>query len=188
MRDEHEPFERLVMSLIDLFQRLGTPRAMEAGKHLFRAGERDESVYFVRQGFLKAYYLTDDGRELVKSLLGPGATIGSMSATGERDVATYALVARTPCELLAIPCERLFAEARNDHAVAVQLLDFLSALARRKERREYELLCLSAPERHREALEAVATFGDAFSQADIAAYIGITPQALSRIKKRHGDA
>lgn len=172
------------MALDDLLSQIGEPREESAGTYLFRQGDADDRIYFLLSGFMKAYYVSAEGREHIKSLLSPGAFIGSMAAFGEDGMCTFNLKTQTDCTLRTLRYADLIEAAQKDHALAMELVQFLAGFARKKERREYELLCLSAAERHKRVLEDIAAFSDVFSQADIAAYIGITPQALSRIKKR----
>lgn len=54
----------------------------------------------------------------------------------------------------------------------------------KKERREYELLCLSAEDRYRALMENTPQLADMVTQNEIALYLGVTPVGLSRIKKR----
>ncbi|MBM2575483.1 Crp/Fnr family transcriptional regulator [Jannaschia sp. Os4] len=163
---------------------LGRDRAVAAGAHLFRQGDPSGEVHLIREGHLKAYYLDPEGRERVKSLLAPGDLIGSMAALTEGVGCTFSLVAVSEARVRSIPFADLTAAAERDHAAALAMIGFLAGYARRKERREFELLCLSAEARQARALEQAAAFEGAFPQSDIAAWIGITPQAFSRIKKR----
>ena len=68
--------------------------------------------------------------------------------------------------------------------VAQFVIDGLLELAMKKERREYEFLCLSAEDRYRLIREREPTMLGRVTQNDIARYLGITPVALSRIKSR----
>lgn len=172
------------MALSEFLEDHAVVRRLEAGAHLFRQGDADACLYGIRAGYMKAYYVNADGREHIKSLLVPGSFIGSVASFSDEGTCTFNLVAQTDCTLSVIPYRVLRSVAEENHAFALELVDFLVAYAHKKERREYELLCLSATERYDAAIEKAASLGDPFSQADIAGYIGITPQALSRLKKR----
>ncbi|MBL4788193.1 MAG: hypothetical protein JKY60_03815, partial [Kordiimonadaceae bacterium] len=74
--------------------------------------------------------------------------------------------------------------AADNKLIADRMTDLLLSLAMKKERREYELLCLSAEQRYRLLLERQPDLVSKIKQQDIALYLGITPVALSRIKKR----
>jgi len=171
------PFQQLVMEN-------GQPKAVKAGDHLFRQGDEDTNVYFVKSGILKAYYIRMDGKEHLKSFQPEGSIIGSMVALIDREAATFNLMALEDGEVIALPYAKLETAAQADLGLANTLIDFLSAYGKRKERREYELLSLSPERRYAIALKTMPQVVDRVSQADLAAYIGVTPQALSRIKRR----
>lgn len=172
----------------EILSKKGTEALVRQGSHVFHQGDRDPRLYVVRSGHLKAYYNGADGKEHVKSLIGPGATIGSMSAMDDTGTCSFGLVALSDVSLASLPFDLLAREAQGDIGVANEVIAFLVTFARRKERREHDLLCLSAEERYRQFLADGPTISTAVSQADIAAYIGVTPQALSRIKRRIGSA
>lgn len=176
------------MSLMAMLDQEGRSQTVKAGTHIFRQGDADDCVYAIRQGYLKAYYVSTEGKEHIKSLLKAGDLIGSTAAFEPGGACTFNLVAQTDCVLRVVPYSQLRAAAHRDHALALDLNDFLLAFARKKERREYELLCLPAADRYALIADGAAEqdpgFGAVFSQADMASYIGITPQALSRIKRR----
>jgi CRP-like cAMP-binding protein len=73
------------------------------GQHIFRQGDRDPSLYVVKSGLLKAYYLTESGKEQVKSFLFPGEFIGSLAAAYAGDPCSFSLVSLQKSEAMAIP-------------------------------------------------------------------------------------
>lgn len=162
----------------------GRVRQVPKGEHVFFQGDRDARLHFVRAGHLKAYYTGIDGREQVKSLVGPGASIGSLAAMEPGGSCTFSLVAIRDATIISLPFDLLVRQAETDIGFANEVIAFLIAFARRKEKREHDLLCLTAEERYRGFLAGNPADAAAVPQADIAAHIGITPQALSRIKRR----
>ncbi len=162
----------------------GRELALRAGDRLFAQGDRDSNVYFVKTGLLKAYYIRADGKEHIKSFLPEGSIIGSMVALVDGDACTFSLQAVEDGVAVALPFATLEDAARTDIDLANALISFLSLYGKRKERREYELLSLSPETRFAILLESMPDIADRVSQADMAAYIGVTPQALSRIKRR----
>lgn len=168
----------------ELLAQHGVSARYPHGSHVFHQGDSDRRLFFVQEGHLKAYYTRIDGREQVKSLVGPGATIGSMASMEENGACSFGLVAISDVALLSLTFDLLIREAQSDIGIANEVIRFLILFARRKERREHDLLCLTAEERYRQFLAENPSDAATVSQADIAAYIGVTPQALSRIKRR----
>ena len=157
---------------------------LEAGDHAFMQGDSDSNIYFVQSGLLKAYYIREDGKEHIKSFLAEGSIIGSMVSLVDGDPCTFNLIASEPTTTIALPYRVLADTAQNDIGLANALVDFLGTYGKRKEQREYQLLSLSAEDRFALLVETMPDIAERVSQADLAAYIGITPQALSRIKRR----
>lgn len=159
-------------------------RAVARGGHIFRQGDTDGSLYFVETGFLKAYYVTEAGGEQIKSFIGPGKVIGSLTAAHAGEPTTFSLVCLEDSMLRQFSFHHLRETAIQEPALADLATGLLLDLAMKKERREYEFLCLSAEERYRRLMDRTPDLAEKVTQQDIALYLGITPVALSRIKKR----
>ena len=162
----------------------GKPLISKKGDELIRQGESDTSLYVVVQGLLKAYYLTSDGKELIKSFIQPGEIIGSLTACYLGEKSTFSLVCLEDSKLLKIPFESLKSIENIQPELSGEIIQSLVGLALKKERREYEFLCLSAPERYDLLKQRSPDLVEHLTQNDIARYLGITPVALSRIKGR----
>ncbi|MCE2573652.1 Crp/Fnr family transcriptional regulator [Motilimonas eburnea] len=155
---------------------------LDAGAHLFRQGELEDALYWVNQGLFKAYYLQPDGKELVKSFIAEQNMITNLSAVVGRQACTFSLVALEPAELAKVRFDTLFEHTLNDLELSRFMLDALIQLAQKKERREYEFLCLDATTRYLQLKAERPDLLRRVTQNDIARYLGITPVALSRIK------
>ena len=162
----------------------GTPLSRETGQHVFRQGDQNASLYFVKTGLLKAYYLSADGKEDIKSFILPGDHIGSLMANHAGKSCSFSLVCLKQCELMALPFRTLYQSVRTDPDISAAIVDLLLSFAMKKEVREYELLCLSAEDRYRRLLETTPEILKLVTQNEIARYLGVTPVGLSRIKKR----
>ena len=162
----------------------GVALSKAQGEHLFRQGDADRSLYFVKTGLLKAYYLSTEGKENIKSFLLPGDNIGSLMAAYANQKCSFSLISLRDSELIKIDFKTIYEAGQNNLEIATAAVDFLLAFAMKKERREYELLCLSAEERYQLLLENMPAIVDLVTQNEIALYLGVTPVGLSRIKKR----
>lgn len=172
--------------MIHILQTIAQPFAIKKGEYVFSRGEYQGALFFIEKGLLKAFYQTHQGDEWVKSFLVEGDMIGSLQAIVNQGKASFSLLCLEDCQLLKIPADQFWqlVNANPDYLKAANQL--LLQLAMKKERREYELLCLSAEERYQAFCKRDAHLLHRLSQQEIAKYIGITPVALSRIRKRLG--
>lgn len=167
-------------------QSIAQVRQVKEGEYLFQQGDPNDSLFFIKQGLLKAFYNTHDGNEWVKSFLSEGDMIGSLQSIVGRGAASFSLLCLEDCDLLQIAGAN-FLSRISEHPQFFQAVNqMLLQLAMKKERREYELLCLSAEERYQVFCEREGHLLGRLPQQEIAKYIGITPVALSRIRKRLG--
>jgi CRP-like cAMP-binding protein len=164
----------------------GQRLTLETGHHVFRQGDKNRSIYVLSEGILKAYYISDDGKETIKSFILPGDMIGSLSSAYRKEACTFNLVALEPGVVVEIEFDRLYNSSQEDLQLATAIVDYLLIFGIKKERREREFLTESAEARYQMLLEDSPGLFDKVKQKDIARYLGITPVALSRIRGRSG--
>ena len=172
------------MNFTDFVAANGRHIKRKTGEHLFRQGDAVSSLYLVSKGLLKAYYLSGDGKENIKSFILQDDVIGSLASCHGGKSCTFSLICLEPCELIQFSFDELSAAIRSDAELSAATVDFLLGFGMKKEMREFELLCLSAEERYLRLLQSTPALFDRVTQNEIARYLGVTPVGLSRIKKR----
>lgn len=170
--------------MIEKLKQLGTARFFHKGSFLFRQGDRAGNLFIIQQGLVKAYYETRDGKEFIKSFIQEGEFIGSMQAIVANNPNPFTVISIEDCRALEIPKTVLLDLVTREPKATETLNSLLLKLAMKKEMREYELLCLSAEERYLLFCHRESALLKRLSQNDVARYLGITPVALSRIRKR----
>lgn len=172
------------MTFDEFVRQAGEPLRVEKNAYLFMQGDRHEFVYVVTEGLLKAFYVSEGGKETIKSFLLPGDFIGSMTAVLEQDSCSFGLRSLRDSAVIRIPFARLREATVESGEIAAKVIEMLLAISMKKEQREYELLSLSAEERYLALCQRTPKIIEQVTQNDVARYLGITPVALSRIKKR----
>ena len=172
------------MNISEFIALYGTRETYRKGQHIFRQGDDDHCLYVIESGLLKAYYLNEEGNEQVKSFLTTNSIIGSLLSCYSKLQCSFNLLCLEPASVIKIPFDLLHQLSQQDLTLAVELQQYLLMLAMKKEKREYELLCLPAEQRYQQLLNDMPELFSKVTQKDIAHYLGITNVALSRIKKR----
>jgi CRP-like cAMP-binding protein len=154
------------------------------GASLFWTGDRHPFIYFVCMGLIKLVYDTPDGNEWVKAFCAEESFFASASALSAEGRTSFSAV-----------CVEATVVERLDFSVIRRLADIHIGWQRacsnafqlygvRKEKRERELLTLSAEERYRLFVKEHPALWGRIPQKDLARYLGVTPVGLSRIKSR----
>lgn len=162
-------------------------RSFAVGDYVIEQGQIDRNIYLPQSGLIKLSYLRAEGSELTKGFIEPGGIFASLISTLTGQPSRFSAVCLTPVELEAMPV-RLFRELGEENpAMLTYSSQMFRNLALRNEEREYDLLCLSAEERYEKFVAQSPEIVRQITQAEIAAFLGITPVALSRIRGRRAS-
>lgn len=172
------------MDFLELMQDRGKVVDKRRGEHVFAQGEIDTSIYFIKSGLLKAYYTDEEGKEFVKSFFMDNDVIGSLSSAYKGNHCSFSLVCLENSTLSKIQFSDIYEYSKTDQCFANSLIELLLNFSMKKEKREFEFLCLSAENRYRQLEKESPDIIEKVTQNDLARYLGVTPVGLSRIKKR----
>lgn len=159
------------------------PLTLSPSACLWHAGDRPDLLVMVEQGLLRAKVVLADGREYIKEFYWEGDEFLDFHHLLSGEPARYSVEALEPCRLLLFNLADLRTlscwPAWYQHLLAVQL--------RIKEEKELLLLTESPQARYQHFLRSFPALEARVPDHQIAAYLGITPISLSRIRKRLKD-
>ena len=171
------------MNFKQLVKQYGTHQCYEMKSFVFSQGEENQYIYLVVEGALKAYYNSEEGREHIKTFLFAGDSIASSQALCG-GLCSFSLLCLKDTKLLKLSYGEVREAAAGNLETANSIIELLMSFAMKKERREFELLCLNAEQRYLNLLAQSPDISAHITQNNIARYLGITPVALSRIKNK----
>lgn len=169
------------LRLLAEHERLWRPVTSPRGVELMAQGAAASSIFVLERGLVKLAYGTPDGGERIKSFIADRGIFGP--GLGE-DEARFSAVTLEPSSTVALPATWLAARIAESEALQKARAGFEAWVRARKEAREQSLLCDSAETRYRDFLRREPRLAARLQQADIARFIGVTPIAFSRIKRR----
>jgi CRP-like cAMP-binding protein len=158
------------------------------GDYLFRSDTAQPYVFCIVSGLVKMFYDTQDGDEWIKAFAHEYMFFASIQALQAGGCASFSVQALEPTRVIRIEYAALERLAAAHIAWQKLLTNGFKLYGARKEQRERELLMLTAEQRYKIFFQSNPQLGQRLLQKDIAAYIRITPVALSRIRKRNGEA
>jgi len=168
-------------------------RPIARGEHLFRSGDRFQSIYAVRSGSLKTYATSEDGQEQIMGFQLPGELVGlDAIADSVHPLSAKALETTSVCE---IPFTDLASLSSQLPSLQHQLLRLMSQEIRDDEQNMVVLGQKSAEERLAAFLVSLSgrfrrrgfsanQFNLSMSRGDIGNYLGLALETVSRLFTR----
>ena len=186
--------ERLVESILNKVKFSGEeleqlksffiPKKIRKRQYILNAGDTCQYITFVEKGLLRSFTADDDGQEYVVQFAIEGWWITDMGSFVSGEAALYNIEALEDSEVLNLArpamdeminlhpgMERYFRLLMQNNIVALQ-------------RRAVAYMSLSAEEKYLKLMEVYPGIMNRAPQQQIASYLGITPETLSRIRKQ----
>lgn len=154
------------------------------GKALYRVGSSEGGIHFLRSGLVRYFYLTEAGTERNHGFAGEGNLVGCFPVLVGVPACPFCVEALEPTETVHIPAEAVRAFSERHSCWAQLWIRVLEHVALRKAAREEAFLLQSAQERYRRFVAEYPQLAARIPQYHVASYLGITPVALSRIRRR----
>lgn len=168
-------------------------RPLHKGDHLYREADDFKSVYAVRSGAVKAYRVTDDGREQVTGFYFPGEVLG-MDGINKNTHACSAKALETSavCEIPFTSLEKLSVQLPNLQRHFFQLMSkeitedqqLITLLSKNTAEERIAALILSISSRNARRKLSSSQFRLPMSRIDIGNYLGLTVETVSRVFSR----
>lgn len=170
-----------------------TRRRIKTGEHLYRAGDDFNTLYAVRSGFFRTNMTLEDGREQITGFFMAGEMIGLDGIHGGAH--TCDVVALEDSDVCVIPYARMQRVSQEMPAVQHQFHRMMG----REITRDYGLMLLLGSMRAEERLAtfllnlstryaargySATEFNLRMSREDIASYLGLTIETVSRVLSR----
>jgi len=162
----------------------------QPGQHIFRAGDRSNSLFAVRSGALKTYCTTEDGDEQVLGFTLPGELVGlDGMSDGSYGSSSVVLDTASVCEL---PYDRLEEMCHSLSGLNRQMMRVVSKevssdqamlllLGKRNADERLAAFLLSMSIRYKSRGLSATEFNLPMSRQDIGNYLGLAIETVSRL-------
>lgn len=155
---------------------------------LFMEGSSGKVLYFIREGKVKTYKTTQDGKQLVTAILGPGDFLGYMGFFSDADTYPESAAALEKTEVSVIPKEDFSRLLYSNAEVSAKFIKLLSHNLVEKEKQLLEVAYHSVRQRVAAALLKLACSPENDSnppeiniaQRDLAGMTGTVKETVTR--------
>jgi CRP-like cAMP-binding protein len=188
------PFEALAKSMRALAP-LGEPalaalrcilvsRSFPADAWVLRAGEHARMAYFIAQGLVREFYCDEQGAEHTRRFCAAGDMTGSLLDLLSGEAAVTYIQTLEPTHTLAFDYRQFDTLCARHADLELCARRATELLYIRKAQREHAMLALSARERLEQWQREYPALDARVSRKQLASYLGVTPEHLSRLRKR----
>ncbi len=172
----------LPIELIDRLFSVCRPMQYKKGQFFLMAGDVPEYIGFNLNGIFRLYYIDDDGNDLTKGFSTAGKFVISYSALAQQRPSFFYIEALVDTDILQFNYNEWLQMVEEDIRWYPFLFKLLEMVYIMKEMREKSFLLDSATDRYRAFQRDYPNMEDKIKLYHVASFIGITPEALSRIR------
>lgn len=144
-------------------------------------------IAIVSSGLLREYFVLPDGTERGKAFVACGEPTGSLADLISGVPSRAFIVAIEPSRILVASYAEYRALVARSPAWQRVHSGLLERLFLRKAEREYELVALDAEARYEALLARIPAIEERVAGLHIASYLAISPEYLSRLRRRRRD-
>ena len=159
-------------------------RQLPARTMFLQCGEIAVQCGTVLTGLVREAIPLEDGREVTRGFLGPGDFVGSLSDLLSGQPSLSSVIVEKETRAVVLPWRRVRELVAERPAWAEFYARVTERLYLAKAAREYELLALDAEARYRRFRTMYAALEPSIALRHVASYVGITPEHLSRLRRR----
>lgn len=184
-------FSNLNLEEIMEIAKVTSDREFKKGEIIFLSGEMSEKLYVIHQGKVKISRISDQGKEQIIRILGPGDFMGELSlfVRTPSNSSAEALETTTVCEIEGKKIKELMIKSP---AIAVKILEELSRRLEQAENLVESIGTHDVEKRIANAILHMASERDeimlSMSKKDFAAHMGMSQETLSRKLSAFQDA
>lgn len=161
-----------------------TPKKLRKKQYLLQEGDICKTIAFVEKGALRAYSVDENGSESIIQFALEGWTIADLNSFLTAEPATYNIEALEDAELVLInqPAHEELLQKMPKYETYNRLQITGAYIAMQK--RLTSILSLSLEERYTNLTSLYPHIVQRVPQHMIASFMGLTPETLSRVRKK----
>jgi CRP/FNR family transcriptional regulator, anaerobic regulatory protein len=168
----------------DFIRDLNIPKKIKKGEFFIREGEVAKWAAFVERGCLRKYVIDKKGKEHILEFLPENWWISDIDSMQHGKPCHFFVDAIEDTELLISDLEANQKIMDNIPGFAEAFTKGLQKHAAEKDKRIASSLSASAEEKYMDFLRTYPSIAQRVPQHMLAAYLGVTPETLSRVRKR----
>ncbi|GAA0894146.1 Crp/Fnr family transcriptional regulator [Fulvivirga kasyanovii] len=159
------------------------PKSSKKNEFLLKSGQKPQQLYFIVSGYVRCFYVDDEGNEITTDILSARELVTSFESFLKDIPSSYSIQCISDCELLFISKQDYQALYQKVEGWPVFCQGVYESHILKMTSRINALQTLSASDRYEKLLNKQPEIALHTPVKHLASYLGIKPQSLSRIRK-----
>lgn len=177
-------FENISEDTFKLLQSIATFKELKPGTQISKLDEKASNLYLLVSGIVRAYKLSELGKEYNKSFFLPISLTGSLTALIKNKPSKLIYETLTDCKVYEVNYAQFIKLSQSNVEISQLHIKVLESVFIKYETRQLELISLNATERYQKLRNDIPNIDKLIPQYQIASYLSITAVQLSRIRKK----
>ncbi len=173
-----------LLKLITFLKNKGERRTMRRRDFLVRQGEYHAEIAYILRGSFKLFTSDYRGKEQILSFSFDHEFVACYLPPRYGCKALLSVQALEESVLLVAPLKDILSQIQIEQNDTIYVSDFVESLAFDLLRKNVSFRCDAPEERYRQLIARIPDILNRVSMKDIASYIGVTPETLSRMRSR----
>jgi len=181
-------FNHLEDAQMDLIAESAKTLHLQKGEMLFRAGEKDDTLYIINSGMARIYRLSESGKEQLIRILNPGDFTGEVAIFQPGSVHESYAEALQQTSICVMKREDLQKYLLEYPQIALKILSEVTLRLQESEKQTTQVAIENVESRIISFLAENVEMGSGnsptvtlpMSKKDLASYLGTTPETISR--------
>lgn len=128
-------FDDIPRSVLEEVSNFTTLRTRPKNSYIYHPGDASEVMFILKEGRVKVGNYSDDGREVIKSIVRPGEIFGEMGLAGEEKRHEFAITMKEECSFYMIYIEDLRKVMQDNPELSLRMITRIGSRIRRTESR-----------------------------------------------------
>ncbi|MFZ5972932.1 MAG: Crp/Fnr family transcriptional regulator [Bacteroidota bacterium] len=167
-------------ALLNALEKVGTPRTVQRSTHVLSPTTANDFFFYIRRGIFKTVRQVND-RPVILGFTFPGDVDADITSLIGQTNSEFSIVAVTDADVLLCTW-RVLEQALSREKYLATINHFLARYVTVLQNRIVEALAVTAEERYKQLVRQQAQHLNEIPISDMASYLGITKQSMSRIR------
>lgn len=174
-------FSELDKTTTDELLQNAITKTYKKGDYLLREGETCRHLFFINEGLTKLFFYKND-KEFIMRFFAENVMFSVFESYITQKPSNFMLTALETTTVTIISYDKIETLCKNHHCMETFFRKLVSAATVKMTKRISEMLEQDATERYNQFVEENKPLLQRINLGDLASYLGITQQSLSRIR------